>query len=69
MGKYKTTKMTDGEFYAYRDRVQKQCPRKHRIFCDGEPNPIPQGEHVNYGVCEHFKNGKCVFFDKKKQEK
>ena len=68
MKKYKVNTLSEGEFNSYVERVRKQCPRTNKVFCDGEPNPIPKGEHVNYGVCQHFKNGKCTYFDREQKE-
>lgn len=46
----------------YIDRVRTRCPRGIGFFCDGTPNPIPQGEYKSIGKCEHYKKGRCRFF-------
>lgn len=52
--------MTNEEYRALEGRAQR-CPRGRGVFCDGTPNPIPQGGYEPAGWCRWRKHGRCTY--------
>ena len=64
----KLYKMTKEAYNGYIERVRKHCPRGTDYFCDGTPNPIPEGKYESIGKCEHYKSGICRYFDTREKK-
>ena len=54
--------MTNEEYRALEGRAQR-CPRGRGVFCDGTPNPIPQGGYEPAGWCRWRKHGRCTYVE------
>lgn len=64
----KINEFSVGGYNHYIGMVRNHCPRGIDYFCDGTPNPIPEGKYKSIGKCEHYKSGICRYFDTREKK-